>query len=299
METTEKKTEKKAELKDIIKKLNPEYLKSLGIKDLERDEKVIFKLVQKPMIAHDTGGQKKEIYPASKYVPSTENIWDGKDMHEISIPEDILFLHAEGAQIVITGKEPHKRPLLWYLRMSNYNGSNPYAIAGKEIIFEEVSYDAINIREFEKESEIASLITFIKNQNTSDLTQIAKQLSVSTGDTDTSKQMALVAYIKNDANRERFKNLTINGSESLKELIKKAESLDLLVFDQDTKIWSKIEGATKMGDILQVQIGSDYYDALVRYFVTDPKGKKLRTFYESKIASVLSSRKADALSKGL
>ncbi len=296
METTEKKP---TELKDIIKKLNPDYLKALGIRDLERDEKVIFKLVQKPMIAHDTGGQRKEIYPASKSVPSKEQVWDGKDMHEISIPEDILFLHAEGAQIVVTGKEPHRRPLLWYLRMSNYNRSNPYAIAGKEPIFEEVSYDAINIKEFEKESEIASLITFIKGQSTADLTQITKQLSVSAGDADTSKQMALVAYIKNDANRERFKSLTINGAESLKELVKQAEKLDLIKLDSTTRIWSMIENGNVMGDILQVQIGSDSYDALVKYFVTDPKGKQHKTFYENRVASVLLARKADAVGKGL
>jgi hypothetical protein len=299
MSTLEQILEKKpltaAEAKD---KLNPEYVADLGLKNLERDERIVFKVLQKPIVASDTSGQKKDIYKASQRVPNKCTVYDGKAMYEVSYPEEISFYRESNSEIVITGKEPHKFALLWFLRMSNNNLSNPYAIQGSEYIFEEVAELMKSQNALDKEVEVATLITFIKSKSLEDVAQLCKQLNVACGETQVEKQMALIEYIKNDTNRNRFRSTSINALGTIKELINKSIELDILSLDNETKMWSRRVDDRSI-DIVQVSIGEDPKDFLVKYFISNDKGKKLKTFFEQKTISILAERKATQVGKNI
>lgn len=280
-------------------KLNPKYVSEIGLKNLERDERIVFRVIQKPIVASDTQGHKKDIYKASQRVPNKSQVFDGSDMYEIAYPDEISFYRESGSEIVITGREPNKFPLLWFLRMSNHNLSNTYAIKGSEYIFEEVAEATASQDAFDKESEIATLITFIKSKSEEDITQLCKQLNVSAGTTEIEKKMAIVAYIKNDVNRQKFKSLSLNALGSVKELITKSMELGLLSLDEETKIWSRMNDGERGTDIIQVPIGEDSKDYLVKHFVSDAKGKKFKQFFESKTKAINEERKATQAGKGL
>lgn len=278
---------------EAIKKLHPDFVSDLGLKNLERDERIVFRVIQKPIVASDTQGQKKDVYKASQRVPNKSQVYDGKAMYEIEYPGEISFYRESGSEIVITGREPNKFPLLWFLRMSNHNQSNPLAIKGPEIIFEEVAELTRSQDAFDKEVEVATLITFIKSKSLEDISQICKQLNVgAAGYTLLDKQMALIGYIKNDLNRQKFRNLSVNALGSIKELIVNAVQLDLLALDEDTKMWSRRIDGERVSDIMQVPIGEDPKDSLVKHFITDERGKKLKTFFEAKTNAILAERKA-------
>lgn len=284
---------------EALKKLNPKYIAALGLKKLERDQRVVFRVIQKPLVARDTSGQAKDIYKASQRVPNKCMVYDGEAMHEIAYPEEITFYRESGSEIVITGKEPNKFPLMYFLKMSNHNLSNPLAVSGSELIFEEIAELTLSQDALDKEVEIATLISFIKNKSEEDITQICKQLNIATGNTQVEKQMTLIAYIKNDVNRQKFRSLSINSLGSIEELITKAMEYDLLGLDDETKIWSSRLDGTNISEIAQVPIGEDPKKYLVKHFVSDAKGKKQKTYFEEKTKAITAERKAAQLGKGI
>lgn len=299
MESLEKLLERKPlSPAEAVKKLNTTYVEELGLKNLARDERIVFRVIQKPIKATNTQGEHKEIYKASQRVPNKCEVFDGKEMFEISYPEEISFYRDSGSEIVITGKEPNKFPLLWFLRMSNHNLSNPSAIKGSEYIFEEVAEHNNSQNAFDKEVEIASFISVIKQKCLADISQMCKQFNIGTGETLVEKQMAMIGFIKNDLNRQKFATVVINMLGSCKELIAEATKLDLLALDNDTKIWSRRMDGETHSEIIQVPIGEDPKDYLVKYFTTNERGKKLKTFFEAKTSSILAGRKADQV-KGI
>lgn len=284
---------------EAVQKLNPKYVAALGLKNLERDERVVFRVIQKPLVARDTSGQVKDIYKASQRVPNKSVVFDGEAMHEIAYPEEIVFYRESGSEIVITGKEPNKFPLMWFLRMSNHNQSNIFAVSGSEYIFEELAELTLSQNALDKEVEIATLISFIKNKSEEDITQICKQLNIPTGTTQVEKQMTLIGYIKNDVNRQKFRSLSINALGSIEELITKAMEYDLLGLDEETKIWSSRLDGVNVSEIIQVPIGEDPKKFLVKHFVSDARGKKVKTYLEEKTKAMTAERKATQLGKGI
>lgn len=284
---------------EAVEKLNPKFVAALGLKKLERDERVVFRVIQKPLVASDTSGQKKDIYKASQRVPNKCMVYDGESMHEVAYPEEITFYRESGSEIVITGKEPNKFPLMWFLRMSNHNLSNTLAVPGSELIFEEIAELTLSQDALDKEVEIASLISFIKTKSEEDVTQICKQLNIATGNTQVEKQMTLIAYIKNDVNRQKFRSLSINALGSIEELVTKAMEYDLLGLDDETKVWaSRIDG-NNVSEIAQVPIGEDPKKFLVKHFVSDARGKKAKAYFEAKTKAITEERKATQLGKGI
>ena len=284
---------------EAIKKLNPDYVDELHLKNLERDERIVFRVVQKPIIAKDTSGQVKEIYKASQRVPNKCTIYDGISTHEIEYPGEISFYRDTASEIVISGKEPQKFPLLWFLRMSNNNLSNPNAILGSEFIYEEVAELTLSQGALDKEVEISELISFINAKSLEDTAQLCKQLNVACGQTEIEKKMALIGYMKSDINRQKFKSVSINKMGSYKELIDTAMQLDILALDNETKMWSRKSNGEKSYSIIQVPIGEDSKEFLIKYFIGDARGKKLKTYFEEKTKSILAGRKADQVGKSI
>lgn len=300
METLEKLLESKPlSPAEAIVKLNPKYVAALGLRKLERDERVVFRVIQKPIVASDTSGQKKDIYKASQRVPNKCMVYDGDSMHEVAYPEEIVFYRESGSEIVITGKEPNKFPLLWFMRMSNHNQSNTFGVAGSEYIFEEIAELTLSQDAFDKESEIAERITFIKSKSEADVSQICKQLNINGGTTELDKKMALIGYVKNDVNRQKFNALVINALGSIEELVTKSMEYDLLGLDDETKVWSSRIDGNNISEIVQVPIGEDPKKFLVKHFVSDARGKKVKAYFEAKTKAITEERKATQLGKGI
>lgn len=297
METT---TEKKPKtFAEVLASLDPEYKKALGVGELlKRDQKVTFRTLQIPIVAHDTEGMKRDIYQASLRIPNTDSVWDGKNMVDISVPEEIMMYRNQNSEIVISGTQQNRFNLMYYLRMSNHNQSNPYAIKGSRALFEEVAYEAKALGDLEREIDIAAMIGVISEKNDAELSQNVKQLGIVCGESETEKKAALVLYIKHDANRQKFKNMVLKGGEMIGELVKKSKELGFISIDEDTKMWSiHNDGGEKMTEMYHTPMGTDPVMGLARYFLEDPKGKKQKSFLENKVDSLLSARRAESISK--
>jgi len=302
--TTEKELSKK--INDVLPRISDEYKRSLGIGKeyghLKPGETAIFKILRQPLKVRNIEGDSQDILPASTRVPNTDSIFDGKDMFEVTCSDgtqatELLFLRQEFGQIVFTSSEPQRYPLMWFLRMSNHNASNPYAISTYGKVFEEVAIEATEGVNLAKESDIAKLTIFISEKAEADLIQVCKQLGLNPDQNTNGLKTTLINFIKKDQNRDRFKSLVMDGDGAVVELVKKCVAHELIKFDSDIRTWKNLISGKEVNDIVQVMIGEEQNEALARFLLGDKKGKNLKLFLESKIQELAIQKKTEQLGK--
>jgi len=305
MITTEKELSKK--IRDVLPRLSDEYKKTLGVGPeygtLKPGQTVIFKILRQPLKVRNIENDQMDILPASTRIPNTDSIYDGKDMFEITCSDgtqdtELLFIRESYAQIVFTPAEPQRYPLMWFLRMSNFNASNPYAINTYVKTFEEVATEANEFSSVAKEADIAKLTLYISEKVEADLIQICRQLGLNADQNANSLKTTLMTFVKNDRNRDKFKSLVMDGDGAVIELVKKAVSYGLISYDDDIRTWKNLISGKEINDILQVSIGEEQHEALAKFLLSsDKKGKNLKLFLEAKNQEVLIQRRTEQLGK--
>jgi hypothetical protein len=269
---------------DIVELLHEDIVKNLKLQPLNRGEVAKFKILQKPKAHTNTANDVLMIYPSAKYVPKNEAVFliDKQGIpreFEVEAPEPIVFLGEMSGEIIIRGTEPHKLPLLYALRMSNYNASNIYRNDSKSAVFEEITENVNTKNTLREKQEIAAMTEYIFSKKPAEINALYKDLNLVGADTEEEKRMAMITMIESSSQgRDVFRNIGMKKSSVVREVIKKAVESEILIFNPTTKVFSnaiKTDGMTvELNPIFTVPLGQDADEALVAYFLTDPSGKK-------------------------
>lgn len=244
------------------------------------------------------------IYKASVRVPSTDVIFDpfkdnGLGMQpggnvDIGVPtmwdsqanrwlfEELEFTKGNKNTMTISGREPHKRFIIDYLRTSNYNRSNPKAIppAGVGFLFEEVKTFARAKDVIKNEKEKASAKKIIFDMTNAEVSAQMVTLNLASKATTEENQLELLQYIDNPVNLKKFLGQASDTRTPVRFVIQKAVDLELIAYEPVSKQWS-YSGTQGNKNICQCTPGADPYEHLMTYFFHNKHGEAHKDHLEA------------------
>jgi hypothetical protein len=279
---------------------------------LERDEVVQFQLIDIPLVKQN--GELRPYYRNHR-IPNIDSIYDpykdgiggmveiayvvGQTGNEASPYKlgEIEFKRDDKGVVTISGKDPAKFALLYYLRASNYNQSNPLAIkTSSGFIFKELEPVKTAKQKLKDRMELSNCMLYIDKMKDAELVSMLKALKQATYNSLEENKYALVEFIQDPANRERFNSMSVDVRMPIAALITKAEDLELIKFEKAPKTW--IYKST--GKILtQVPPQSDNHDHLLEYFHNDKNGRAFKEFLEKEVESIDAEKSKAQAAKNL
>jgi len=290
-------------------KISDELKKELGWdKTLKPNESVTFRNLGNPKHTRDTQGNKVEIFRASVNIPPTDIIYDpykdnGPGMEpggnvEIGVPkswdsknnqwtfEQIEFTKIGDNKLTFSGREPHKKYIIDYLRACNYNRTNPHSTppGGSGHIFEEVKDQEIASKRVNIEKELHNAKGIIFGMSAPEL---ATQLSVLKKPVKATKQeneIQLIDFItdnkNNYANLKKFLGGAVDTRTPIIHSINKAVELEIIAYEENSHVWN-FPLTRKI--IKQVPPGADPYDDLMKYFFESTIGRGQLAYVDNMI----------------
>lgn len=265
---------------------------------LERDQVVQFQWLNIPM-----GKQNGEVLPlyGTKRLPNIDSIYDahaegGPKLVQIAyVTNSILntekdpkaglgeieFTKANKCTITITGRETGKMPLLWYLRAHSLNQSNPLAEPSNYgFMFKELEPAKTAKQKLKERQEATNCESYIYDLKDTEVISFLRALKQPIHASAVENMSALVEFVQEKANRDKFNSLSKDVRTPIAALIEKALELEEIRYDKDPMTWIYVD--TKKV-ITQVPPQTDYKDHLLEYFHNNANGKKFKEFLEAKI----------------
>lgn len=318
----------KVEYNKLSKKLRQELEWD---KPLKPDESVTFELIGKGQVVQKLarlGGNKYESHQthrASVWIPPTDIIYDpwknnlslddpnyskgeteefgcGGNV-DIGVPttwnsarsewqfETIEFTKGSKGVITISGREPHKRGQVNYLRASNFNRSNRSSNPprGTGHLFEEIKVQARakDRIKFEKEKNMA--VNHILSMSDADAAMSCKVLNLPIKGSLEENLDQLMNFIITAKGLKQFLGQSNDTRTPVLYVIKKAVDLEMIKYDDTSRIWSYADNKRYLA---QVTPGSDPYQHLLDYFFNTKQGEVHREFLETQIAKLDTDDKA-------
>lgn len=250
------------------------------------------------------------IHKASLLIPAADIIYDefkdnGKDRDgnamplggnvDIGVPvmwnseklsylfDVIEFTKGNKNVITISGKEPHKRHIINYLRACNYNRSNERAIphAGVGFLFEEVKTFARAKDRMRNEREQSQAKALIIGMTQAELAMQMSVMNIALQRTTEENQIALIDFIASPANLKKFLGQAVDNRTPVRHVIQQSVDLEFITYEPIAKIWSYTQNKKI---ICQCTPGADPYEHLMTYFFTNKHGSAHLEALESKIA---------------
>lgn len=232
--------------------LSDQVKKEIGLVQLKANEVVKFKINRQPTSRFNTAGDMVFIYPTT-YLRKTDIVYlpveteNGEIItkefeleYNPSDPTDLIVFEPNmQAEIRITGKDPNKKELLWFLRLSNYNSSNPYKLPSKVALFSELEPEQEAKTSIEKEVEIATMVHAITSMSIQEVDAAYGAVGLAGHDNPIEKQKALIVYIKSDKNRTIFNRLVLRKLDVVSELVKRALENSIIVYNDDTRTFAR------------------------------------------------------------
>jgi hypothetical protein len=274
---------------EIAELLPKKIREEIGLVALQPYEVVKFKSLKKPSVRKNTLGDDVFIY-SNLVIPKSDKVYlpvevtqktDDGEVTTVEVKEFemeyavntshelVLFEANSQAEIRITGKEASKKELLWYLRLSNFNATNPYKRSDVVAAFEELEPQQEAKVSIEKEAEIAKMVAHIVNMSTQEIDAAYAAVGLAGHDGAVEKQSALIAYIKDDKKRSIFNRLALRKTDITAELIKRALEVGAIVYNDDTRVFAKSyktnAGVLKVKELHIANQGRDPYDDFCKW----------------------------------
>lgn len=269
----------------LYNNVHEDIVKSIKLK---KGEKAIYRLVGIGPTPMDPTG--KPAYPASRDVPSRDQVWDKEkdDWVDIaavrSVDQDgkhkfhrIKFTKQQAATLILRGDVPSENEIHCYLALCNYNASNENRDTTKEAIFERVD-----------EEKKAEQLSRSRNQKRIALNSVAeldaeqlKKYTAARGLDDTRKTAILRDEMEAfaDADPQGFMDLLNDKHAVMKAIFNRALKKGVINFNEEQ---SRFEwGGTKEA-ILTVARSSDAIGELVAHCISSAKGDALYKTIDSK-----------------
>lgn len=295
--------------KQEYNKISDQLKKELGWdKTLKPNESVTFRNIGNPKHTKDIKGNKVEILRASVNIPPTDTIYDpwkdngpGSEKGgniEIGVPvswdsknnkwnfEHIEFTKIGNNQLTFSGRDPHKKFIVDYLRATNYNRSNPHSIppGGSGYVFEEVKSQEIAVKRINLEKESHTARTIIFEMSASELSTQLSILKMPIKASKEENQTQLLDFVgnpnNNHVNLKKFLGGAVDTRTPIMHSINKAYELEIIGYEENSRVWFFTE--TKK-HIKQVTPGVDPYDDLMNFFFINTHGKVELEYIDKKI----------------
>lgn len=265
-----------------------------------RDEVIEFQVIEIPIVKQN--GEMLPVY-GNRRIPNVDSVYDpgannGKGgMVQIAYvlretgnenkPYDlgeIEFLRTNKGVITITGREPAKYGLLYFLRACNYNESNPLAgTTSSGYIFRELEPTKTAEQKLKDRRQVNECMNLIDEMKESEIVSILAALKEQVKPSFIENQSTLVEFIQDKSKREKFLALSKDARTPVAALISKAEALEIIRFEKDPKMWIYVK--TKLS-ITQVTPQTEKYEHLINYFHNDKKGRIFKDFLEKEVESI-------------
>lgn len=288
-------------------------------KPLKPNERVQFELLSKGKVSKQLsalGSHKYENvqdYRASVRIPPTDTIYDPyKDNGEGREPggnveiagphtwnsrdqiwefENIEFTKGNKGTITVSGTEPHRRPIINYLRACNYTRSNRNAIPprGTGFVFEEIRIadKAREMMRFEKEKSMA--VNHILAMATPEAAMACQLLNFAIKESLEENQAQLISMVQNASGLKKYLGQSNDARSPVMYTIKRAVELEFISYEDISRVWSYKDSKKQLA---QVTPGSDPYEHLLDYLFNTKIGETHRDFLETQIAKVDATDKA-------
>jgi len=289
-------------------------------KELKPNETVTFRNLGNPKHTKDIQGNPVPILRASVNIPPRDTIYDPwrNNLHpddenyhkgeteefncggnvEIGVPKDwdsknntwtfeqIEFTKIGDNKLTFSGREPHKRHIINYLRATNYNRSNPHSIppGGTGHIFEEVKDHEIAAKKMNIEKEMHRAKGIIFDMSASELATQLGVLKRAVKPNKTENEAQLIEFISaptgNYANLKKFLGGAVDTRTPIIHSINKAVELDIISYEEISHQWFFSETRKQ---IKQVTPGADPYEDLMRFFFENTHGRVQLSYIDKKI----------------
>lgn len=269
-----------------------------------RDEVIEFQLINIPIVKQN--GEMLPIY-GNQRIPNMDSVYDpymkdgnGKEiggMVQIAYVTketgndnkpyefgEIEMLRINKGTLTISGKEPSKYGLLWFLRACNYNQSNALSNPGSVgYLFKELEPVKTAAQKLKERRELQDCINYITDLKEAEIVSLLSALKLAVLPSIEENTMALIDFVQSKEKRDKFNGLAKDARTPVAALITKAEKLELIRYNKDPKTWSYV-ATNKI--ITQVAPQTDHYEHLLDYFHNNVTGRAFKDFIEKEIESI-------------
>lgn len=197
------------------------------------------------------------------------------------IVEPVVFEKKYNHTVTIKGREVNKKKTFEYLRTAPYTSTNPFSanMGTKRFVKEEFANMSARMG-VSKALLKADAIKIIGTASQHKVDDWFGRLNLPLLKNTEQNKEYLINWINIDANLETWARLAADSDISTSDLIKKAESLELLVFNTSTSTW-ELFGSDL--NIFSVPFGGDRILELVKFLNSTDEGNSIKVLLESKI----------------
>jgi hypothetical protein len=252
---------------------------------LKRDESKIFVLAN----ISEHPWTKELIIPSGLSIPSFDQIFDDEKNDWVEIAainrldkqgnhtyHEITFFGQSAGRIILTGGRGADQEIYSFLKLSNYNGSNPHRDVSKPIYY----YEVDETKKAEVEEKRRDLKREALNAASDLSAQDVRDFVASIGIDDRQDLKILRNKLGEmaDKNPQDFLDLLQNKIAVIKASVNRAIRDGQIIFDTAASKFSWTHGE----EILRVPRAEDAVDELAGYLATNPKGEKILQTLRSK-----------------
>ena len=264
----------------MIKSKNFNNLSESLVPKLGRDEIAHF---QCNKITHDEKGN--PIYP-TYIIPGQDKIWDEEkgdyvDIAYITKPvgtnskediQSIVFDRAEKATLTLRGDNSQHVLMYQFLKLCNYNESNPNRDVSKESVFKEITPSAVSEQNLVKAKQDKVQFDLAIDGDINYLKTLLQQRGI---DAKSWSEDKIRARVLEEAKSKPFKvepEIKKVDSTDYEALLKEAEDADLIHYDSTKGVYYFRDGNVEIGKVWRSV--SDKIAKLAEIVQEDPKLKE-------------------------
>lgn len=280
-------------------KKNMKFGQSIGTHDV-----IVFDIVEKKKRVV-RGKDEGDLF-GSKSIPNNDEIWDkwaekaGEDKHGRPIyngkkvkvtyiqdghteaePGLILFDKNEQCKITITGWNHKQFELLWYLRISSVNKSNPLNADDRSVkyIFQETEPEKDAQSELATRRERRQTEDAIEKSGQDELAGWMQSVNQPVTPIHDQNKITLMKWLDSDAkNFKKFQSISSDVRTEISQLIRRAENKGAIQYIKRETRW-RIIGPDI--EIVKVLPNQEEYDALISFLHTEKKGENMMTIIKN------------------
>ncbi len=268
-----------------------EFIKATRFgKNIGTHEEVVFELSEKKR--HTVGGVDKGPLYRNFQLPNNDEIYDPwankkikvqyiQDGHTADKPGMIMFDKNEQSKITITGWNHKHFDLLWFLRISSFNKTNPLNSEDRSqrCVFQETEPEKdakakLYIKREKRQTEDA-----IEKAKHDELAAWMQAVGIASTPVHDQNKVMLMDWIDLDPkNFKKFQSISSDVRTVIANLIKRAEHKGVIQYIKNESRW-RIIGPNI--EIVKVLPGQEEYDAIISFLHAEIKGQNMLTIIEA------------------